>query len=88
MRKCKRCGNSFDPEDAKSRLRDHLIYLGWERYLGSKFREFYDKDLCEFCVCDNVTDEGGGEYRTYEEYQASGGPVDPCDDALWLNDQA
>ena len=28
-----------------------------------------------------------GEYRTYEEYLESGGPVDGCDDALWLHDQ-
>lgn len=29
-----------------------------------------------------------GEYRSYEDYLESGGPVDPCDDAIWLNDEA
>lgn len=28
-----------------------------------------------------------GEYRSREDYEASGGPVDPCADALWLHDQ-
>ena len=28
-----------------------------------------------------------GEYRSHEDYVESGGPVDPCDDALWLHDQ-
>ena len=28
-----------------------------------------------------------GVYRSYEDYLMSGGPIDPCDDALWLHDQ-
>lgn len=33
-------------------------------------------------------EESSGPYRTYDEYLASGGPIDPAADALWLHDQA
>ena len=45
----------------------------------------YDKDR-SFTYEED--DEDPGVYRSKEEYLASGGPVDPCDDALWLHDEA
>ena len=54
-----------------------------------KSRQRYDEDLVEsreegFFDTDDHDDPG--VYRSYSDYLRSGGPVDPCADALWLND--
>ena len=35
---------------------------------------------------DDDDDEDPGVYRSYSDYLRSGGLVDPCEDALWLDD--
>ena len=96
MKKCEGCGSWFIVSEAKDQFRSHLIELGWENYLGDKMG-YFDSDYCGDCNESNFLEQnqgedydyefGGGEYRTYGEYLASGGPVDPCSDALWLHDQ-
>ena len=57
-----------------------------------KSRQRYDKDLVEtreegfFNTDEDDDDEDSGVYRSYSDYLRSGEPVDPCKDALWLND--
>ena len=57
-----------------------------------KSRQRYDEDLAEsreegfFDTEDDDDDEDPGVYRSYSDYLISGEPVDPCKDALWLND--
>jgi hypothetical protein len=62
MKKCERCGNPFTLEDSKARFLDHLRYLGWE----DEFDEYYNKNLCEFCVCD-AFDEAKDNLERMEE---------------------
>ena len=56
-----------------------------------KSRQRYDENLAEsreegFFDTDDDDDDDPGVYRSYSDYLRSGEPVDPCKDALWLND--
>ncbi len=74
---CAKCNiNSFDPADFEEEYEREQEEARME-YVRERDEEGYDPE----------DDDDPGVYRSYEDYLASGGPVDPCDDALWLHDQ-
>lgn len=92
MARCMKCGDPFNVEDAKFEFRQHLMFIGYsDSLLESEFNDWFDEDLCHHCNIDHYNSQNdvsySGDYRSREDYESSGGPVDPCDDALWLHDQ-
>lgn len=74
---CAKCNiKSFDPDDFVEEYEREQDEARME-YERARKEEGYESE----------DDEDPGVYRSYEDYLASGGPVDPCDDALWLHDQ-
>lgn len=99
IRECSDCGKEYDDSSVEGEFEDYLS--GTMGYTGDLLSEaksrYFDSGFCLDCnismfspfteefedeMVPEAPDSDTGVYRSYHD-----GPVDPCDDALWLRDQ-